>query len=87
MEKEDYKFTFVKENGEEVECEVIYSFYNEELEKTYMYFTDNQKDEEGNLNVYIYYNNLGEEELLPVEDKEEWEILNKKFAALMEEEK
>ena len=76
---EDNKFTFVKENGEEIECEVVFDFYSEELGKNYMLITDNTEDEEGNLNIYVYYTDPETEELMPVEDDKEFEIVTKVF--------
>jgi len=79
MEENENKFTFVKENGEEVECEVVFDFYSEEMSKNYMLFTDNTKDEDGNLNVYVYYTDPDNDDLIPVEDEKEFEIVNKIF--------
>ena len=79
MEKDDYKFTFKKENGEEIECEVVFDFYSEDMKKNYMLITDNTKDEDGNLNIYIYYTDPDNDDLIPVDDDEEFELVAKVF--------
>ncbi len=79
MEKEDYKFTFKKENGEEVECELVFDFYSDDRKRNYMLITDNTTDEDGELNVYAYYTDPDNDDLLPVEDDAEFELVSSVF--------
>ena len=71
---ESFKFTLAEENGE-VEYEPILSFHNDITGKSYLVYTDNTTDEEGNLNTYAssYDPTNPDLELLPVETNEEWE--------------
>ena len=46
--EEKTKFTVLDENGNEVECEVLFTFDSEETNKSYIVYTDNTTDEEGN---------------------------------------
>ena len=48
------KFMFQKENGEQIECEMIFSFYIKEADRNYMLFTDNTYDDDNNLKIYVY---------------------------------
>ena len=50
--EEKTNFTVVDENGIEVECEVLFTFDSEETNKSYIVYTDNTTDEEGNTKVY-----------------------------------
>ena len=76
---ENNKFIFEKENGEKVECEVIFSFYAKEADRNYILFTDNTYDENNNLKVYVYHNSSEDETLLPVEDEKEFNMVNRVF--------
>ena len=50
MEKNS--FTLVDQNGEEKTYDVLFTFDNEETNKSYIVYTDNTKDELGNIKVY-----------------------------------
>lgn len=75
----DEKMTFtVKDNeGKEIECEVLFTFESEETNKSYMVYTDNTTDEEGNIKVYAAtYKEEGENQILePIETEKEWKII------------
>ena len=45
-------FSMIDENGNEVVYDVLFTFENEETNKNYIVYTDNQKDESGNIEVY-----------------------------------
>lgn len=76
--EENRTFTAVDENGNEKECEVLMFYQNVENDKNYIFYTDNQLDQEGNLNFYAsrYY---GEDEkgmvLEEIVDEDEWNSL------------
>ena len=78
-EVEQNTFTARNENGEEVVCEVYFTFDSEETGKSYIVYTDNTKDEEGNIRVYASRYNPEEDNmtLLPIETDREWEIIEK----------
>ena len=79
--KEEKKgvFTIVNDKGEEVECEILFTFDSDETKKSYIVYTDNVIDEDGFLKTYagIYQNNNGKEILLPVVKDEEWALIEK----------
>ncbi len=70
-------FILYNENGDEIQCETLATFYSEETNKDYIIYTDNQLDEEGNYKVYASIYNMNEEgfELIEVETDEEWEMI------------
>ena len=70
-------FTILSDEGKEVECEVLFTFDNEETGKSYIVYTDNTLDEEGNTNVFAsVFDPTGKNlELQPVESDKEWKII------------
>lgn len=72
---EDYKFNFVKENGEEVECEKILSFHSDKTNKYYLLFTDNKQNEQDELNIYTYYMIPNDDTLYPVTEEKEFAMV------------
>lgn len=75
--EEKMTFKAINNDGVEVECEVLFTFESEETKKNYMVYTDNTKDEEGNIRVYasIYNPDKPESELIPIESESEWKII------------
>jgi len=81
-----HKFTFFKENGERVECEILLSFYMKETDRSYIYFTDNTRNGNGKLNVYIYYVQMTDdgEEFVQVTNENEFELLQRIYNEAVE---
>ena len=52
MKEERMTFNITNDEGQEVECEVLFTFESDETGKNYMVYTDNTVDEEGNTKVY-----------------------------------
>ena len=77
MKEELVKFKVFDDNGKEVECEVLFTFDSDETGKSYMVYTDNSVDEDGNTRVYasIYDPNQDEIKLEPIETEKEWKII------------
>lgn len=84
---EKNQFTVLDENGEEVTCEVLFTFNSEETKKDYMVYTDNTTDEEGNIKVYasIFDPNAEKTELIPIETEREWKIIETILESIQEE--
>ena len=72
-------FKVKNEKGEQVECEVLFTFESDETGKKYMVYTDNTKDDAGNTKVYAstYTENGEEKTLAPIETDKEWKIIEK----------
>lgn len=77
MMNESMSFTVLDENGREVKCEALFTFESEETGKSYIVYTDNSVDEEGNTKVYasIYDPESDEQKLMPIETEKEWKII------------
>lgn len=70
-------FKVKNEEGKEIECEVLFTFDSEETDKSYMAYTDNTVDEDGNTRVYaaIYEENGDKFNLKPIDSEKEWKIV------------
>ena len=77
MMNESMSFTVLDQNGREVKCEALFMFESEETGKSYIVYTDNSVDEEGNTKVYasIYDPESHEQKLMPIETEKEWKII------------
>ena len=77
MKDETMTFKVINDEGQEVECEVLFTFESDETKKNYIVYTDNTLDEEGNTKVYasIYNPDQDETKLLPIETDKEWKII------------
>ena len=55
--EEKNTFTIINDEGKEVKYDVLFTFQSEETNKDYIVYTDNSKDEDGNVQVYasIYH--------------------------------
>lgn len=75
LEKMTFKVT--DENGKDTEYEVLFTFESDETKKSYMVYTDNTTDEEGNIKVYaaIYKPDSEPTVLEPIETEKEWKII------------
>lgn len=85
--EEKMTFKVFNEKGEEVECEVLFTFESDETKKNYIVYTDNTTDEGGNTKVYasIYTPEEDETKLEPIESEHEWAIIEKILEELQEE--
>lgn len=77
MKEELVKFKVFDDNGKEVECEVLFTFDSDETKKSYMVYTDNSVDDDGNTRVYASIYNPEEDEikLEPIQTDKEWKII------------
>lgn len=80
-------FTVLNDEGKEVECEVLFTFESEETHKNYIVYTDNQKDETGNIEVYasIYYPDDPQSRLEAIKTDKEWKVIETILDTLQEE--
>ena len=64
--------------GNVKEYKVLYTFKKQSNNKNYIVYTDNTKDELGNLNIYasIFYPD-DDTKIEDVESKEDWDIIEK----------
>lgn len=77
MNLEDAKFVVKDENGVEKEYYKLFTFDSEETGKSYIAYTDNSKDEKGNIIIRANtYDPTGEDmSLKPLTSEKEWKVI------------
>lgn len=65
-------------DGKPVRYDVLLTFYNKAVDKNFAVYTDQSKDEHGNLNLMVstFDPESEKKELIPIENAAEWEIVN-----------
>ena len=73
-EVEKKMMSIVSDDGSVEEVEVILAFEFKDTKKEYVVYTKNEKDENGNVTVYVSYIDRSSDnpKLLGVDDEEEW---------------
>lgn len=89
MENEN-KLTYIDENGNEVLCEVLFTFNSEEFGKNYvLFYPVGSEDEDGNINVmaaaYVEGPDGNVGELSNVETDEEWDLIEEMLESFAED--
>ncbi len=72
------QFTLIDEEGKKVVYDVLFTFDSEETNKSYIVYTDNTLDEEGNIQVFASNYQKGEgttTKLEAIETEKEWKII------------
>lgn len=87
MEMKKNTFTVLDDNGREVICDVLFTFDSDETNKSYMVYTDNSQDDNGNTRVYasIYNPNDSNSKLEEITTDAEWKIISNILSTLQEE--
>ena len=80
-------FSMVDENGKEVVYDVLFTFESDETHKNYIVYTDNSKDEIGNVEVYAstYDPKDPHSKLEAIETEKEWKVIETILETLQEE--
>lgn len=81
---EENFLTVVDENGNEVLCEILFTFDSDEFNKSYVFYVPLEtKDEDDEVEVqcsaYIASEDGTVGELLPIESDEEWDMIEEVF--------
>ena len=79
---EENKIVLTDESGKEYELEILFTYEHEERKTTYFFLYDPKKEDE-----VMVLKQVGEGELEPVEDDEEYAEVEEVFNAYMEDEK
>lgn len=83
--KDKMYLKLIDEDGKEIECEIIIAFKWTKTNKNYIVYTDNTKDENGNLNIYAgIYNSSNKTRLDSIETEEEWNEIDKRLSGIKE---
>lgn len=81
------QFTVINDEGREIVCDVLFTFDSDETGKSYIVYTDNTKDEGGNIKVYASIFDPEDEntELFPIESDKEWKVIEAILSSIQEE--
>ena len=80
-------FSMIDENGNEVVYDVLFTFESDETKKNYIVYTDNARDEKGNIQVYasIYDPEDPKSKLEAITTDKEWKVIETILETLQEE--
>ena len=80
-------FSMIDENGNEIVYDVLFTFESDETGKNYIVYTDNTRDETGNIEVYasIYDPNDPHSKLEAIKTDKEWRVIETILDTLQEE--
>lgn len=88
-EKEN-KLTYIDEEGNEVLCEILFTFHSDEFAKDYvLFYPEGEVDEDGKINVMAasYVEKEGSEgELFEVTSDAEWDLIEEMLNAFENDE-
>ena len=84
---ETMHFTLVNDQGEEVQCEVLFTFEDKQTGRNYLIYTDYSRDDEGNFKVFasVYEPGGESQRLQPVQTDEEWRMIEEILSNLQQE--
>lgn len=88
-EKGPNKFTYINEEGQKVDCDILFTFDLKSTGKNYIIFTDNTTDENGSIRTYAKTYTPGVEtcDLGDVETEEEWKMIEGILSTLVKNNK
>lgn len=74
---EEKSFTMMNAEGKEAKYDVLFTFDSEETNKSYIAYTDNTYDDDGNIQVYASTYDPSSEEMILGEIKtdKEWKVI------------
>jgi len=80
-------FTMIDEEGNETVYDVLFTFDSDETKKSYIVYTDNTKDEVGNIQVYasIYNPEDPTSKFEAITTDKEWKVIETILETLQEE--
>lgn len=86
MEESKNSFIIENDKGEKIECNILFTFDSKKTNKNYIVYTDNTKDNAGNIKVYasIYDPSGNDKSLIPIENEEEWKVVEDLLSSLQE---
>ena len=80
-------FKMITDDGQEVVCNVLFTFDSEETKKSYIVYTDNSLDDNGKVQVYasIYNPDDPHSELKEIKTEKEWKVIETILESIEEE--
>jgi len=84
---EKNSFKVINDKGEEIVCDILFTFDSEETGKSYIVYTDNSRDDKGNIQVFasIYDPKEENQKLEPITTDAEWKVIETILNTLQEE--
>ena len=85
--KEKNKIKVYDEQGNELVCDILFTFDNEETKKSYIVYTDNSKDKNGKIQVYASTYDPADSsmKLGEIKTEKEWKVIDTILETLQEE--
>ena len=85
--KEKNKIKVYDEQGNELVCDILFTFDNEETKKSYIVYTDNSKDKNGKIQVYASTYDPADSnmKLGEIKTDKEWKVIDTILETLQEE--
>ena len=85
MDKNTFKL--ITNDGTEVTCNVLFTFDSDETKKSYIVYTDNSRDQEGNIQVFasLFDPNDENTKLEPITTEKDWKVIETILETLQEE--
>lgn len=79
-------FTVTDKSGKTVEYEILFTFESDETKKSYIVFTDNALDQEGNIVTYAatYDKNGDTLQLEDIKTDQEWNLIENLLSSIEE---
>lgn len=86
--RKESKFTYIDENGNKIECDILFTFDLKKTGKNYIIFTDNTTFDDGSIKTYArtYDPNSDVCDLGNIETDEEWKMIEAILASLVKNE-
>ncbi len=89
-ENTDGVFIIQGDNGQDIECQLLFSFESTKFQKAYIVYTDGSTDKDGNLSVFASaveeYINDEDVAFSAITTDEEWAEIDEKLAEYLSEE-
>lgn len=80
-------FKMMTEDGQEVMCNVLFTFDSDETGKSYIAYTDNTFEEDGSIKAYaaVYHPDDLNKGFEPIETEKEWKVVETILETIQEE--
>ncbi len=80
-------FKMVTEDGQEITCNVLFTFDSEETNKSYIAYTDNTYEADGSIKAYaaVYHPEDLNKGFEPIETEKEWKVVETILETIQEE--
>jgi len=80
-------FKMVTDDGQEVTCNVLFTFDSEETKKSYIAYTDNTYEADGTIKAYaaVYHPEDLNKGFEPIETEKEWKVVETILSTIQEE--